>query len=74
MASSRPVRLLLFAAACGPLSAAPLVWSQGDPSPDEQCAMEWMNAARADPVGVLNRLVQAAPGDAVLSACFAGEE
>lgn len=49
------------------------VWSQGDPSPDEQFTMEWINAARADPVGTLNRLVEEAPGDPVLSGWFAAE-
>ena len=42
-------------------------WSQGDPSPQEQQAMEWLNAARQDPVAALTQILNRASSDSVVA-------
>ena len=42
-------------------------WSQGDPSPQAQQAMEWLNAARHDPVGTLDTILNLAGSDSVIA-------
>jgi hypothetical protein len=42
-------------------------WSQGDPSPQAQQAMEWLNASRADPVGTLSTILGLAVSDPVVA-------
>ena len=49
-------------------------WSQGDPTADEQVAMEWLNAARMDPVATLTGLLNQAGSDSVIAAYLAGAE
>jgi hypothetical protein len=57
------------------LSAQPAArqWSQGDPTTDEQVAMEWLNLGRKDPVATLNSLLGQADSDPVIAAWIAGE-
>ena len=57
------------------LSAPPAgrQWSQGDPTADEQVAMEWLNAGRKDPVATLNSLLGQADADPLIAAWLAGE-
>ena len=45
-----------------------LKWSQGDPAPEEQQAMEWLNAARNDPPGTLAGILSLSGSDPVISA------
>jgi len=42
-------------------------WSQGNPTPGEQQAMEWLNAARKDPVGTLTGILNLAGSDPVIA-------
>ncbi|HEY3756850.1 MAG TPA: hypothetical protein VGL42_11930 [Opitutaceae bacterium] len=60
------MKLLLLAAA-----AATQWWAQGNPAPDEQVAMEWLNRARSDPPATLSQMISAAPTDPVLAGFFA---
>ena len=51
-----------------PLAAQPtLSWSQGDPTPQEQQAMEWLNAGRRDPGATLTGILGQAGSDAVIA-------
>jgi len=43
------------------------LWSQGDPTPQEQQAMEWLNAARQDPVATLTGILSVAGSDPVIT-------
>lgn len=52
------------------LSAATQWWTQGDPTPDEQAAMQWLNRARSNPPATLGQLIAAAPADPVLTSFF----
>jgi hypothetical protein len=42
-------------------------WTQGDPTPQEQQAIEWLNSARKDPVGTLTGIVNLADSDPVIA-------
>ncbi|HWA09516.1 MAG TPA: hypothetical protein VG838_08715 [Opitutaceae bacterium] len=42
-------------------------WSQGNPKPQEQAALEWMNAARKDPVGTLTHILSLGGSDSVVA-------
>jgi hypothetical protein len=64
---------LLAPAAKPAPAAALLLWAQGDPSADDQSALEWINAARGDPAGTLASLVAQSGADPVLAAFFLGE-
>ena len=55
----------VFAASAG---AQQLQWVQGDPTADEQNAMEYINRMRANPVGELTRILALAPSDASIAA------
>ncbi len=44
-----------------------LQWSQGDPTPEEQQAMEWLNASRADPPATLAGILGLGGTDPVVS-------
>lgn len=57
--------LLLFSATAIAQSAR--LWSHGDPSAEEQAALEWLNAARSDPVATLARLLQLENSDPVIA-------
>jgi hypothetical protein len=73
---SHPLRLcLFFFLPVLALSAPPAgrQWSQGDPTADEQVAMEWLNAGRKDPVATLNSLLGQADADPLIAAWLAGE-
>ena len=60
---------ILACATAGPLGAQPaLRWSQGEPSGEEQQAMEWLNAARNDPPGTLAGILSLSGSDPVISA------
>jgi hypothetical protein len=48
-------------------------WSQGDPSPQAQQAMEWLNAARKDPVGTLDTILGLAGSDSVIAGFMLAE-
>ena len=48
-------------------------WSQGDPSPQAQQAMEWLNAARHDPVGALDTILNLAASDSVIAGFMQAE-
>jgi hypothetical protein len=48
-------------------------WSQGDPSPQAQEAMEWLNAARHDPVGTLGTILNLAGSDSVVAGFMLAE-
>jgi hypothetical protein len=71
----RPILLCALASSYSFCLAAPSgsLWSQGDPSADEQAVMEWLNAARHDPSGVLKELLDQSAADAVIGAFLAGE-
>ncbi len=69
-----PVFFAVLCVVASRATGAPSLWAQGDPTAGEQYAMEWLNAARADPAGTLARLIAEAPADPVLTAYFAGEE
>jgi hypothetical protein len=43
-------------------------WSQGDPTPQEQDALEHINRLRADPIGELTRILSLAPQSASIKA------
>ncbi len=43
-------------------------WNQGDPTAEEQYALEWLNLARKDPVGTLTYLYGLDTSDAVIEA------
>lgn len=59
--------------ACSLAGPAQRPWNQGDPTPEEQAALEWLNAARRDPVGTLDGLLGLARSDAVIAAFLAGQ-
>jgi hypothetical protein len=42
-------------------------WVQGDPTPQEQQALEWLNSARKDPVGTLTEILNLAGSDPVIA-------
>jgi hypothetical protein len=42
-------------------------WSQGDPTPQAQAALEWMNVARKDPVATLTNILALGTSDSVIS-------
>jgi len=68
------ILISLPAAFCGASGqSVQQIWAQGDPTPDEQQAMEWLNAARKDPVGTLDGLLALAGTDPVIDAFLAGE-
>ena len=69
-AAARAVFLALLASlSAGVASAQPSKqWAQGDPSAEEQYTLEWINAARADPVGVCSRLLNLYSTDPVIEA------
>ena len=46
---------------------SPQLWSQGDPSAEEQAALEWLNAARKEPVATLTRILNQANSDPVIA-------
>jgi len=48
-------------------------WSQGDPGPEAQAAMEWLNAARKDPVGTLDQILNQAGSDPVIAGFMLAE-
>ena len=48
-------------------------WSQGNPSPQAQQAMEWLNAARAAPVGTLDTILNLAGSDSVIAGFMLAE-
>jgi hypothetical protein len=54
---------LLVPARAGPL----LPWNQGDPTAEEQQAMEWLNAARRDPAGTLGQILDQSGADPVIT-------
>lgn len=62
--------LALLLAAPAPITRAQPthLWSQGDPTAEEQSALEWLNLARADPVGTLTYLYSLDTSDAVIEA------
>lgn len=62
------MKLLLLAA-----TAATQWWAQGNPTPDEQAALEWINRARSNPPATLAQLAAAAPSDPVLTQFFTAE-
>jgi len=74
-----PLRPLLCAAIAAHLTLsltaqAPARWSQGDPTADEQAAMEWLNSGRQDPNGDLAQLLGQSASDAVIGAWMAGAQ
>lgn len=48
-------------------------WSQGDPSAQEQAALEWLNAARKDPVGTLTGLLNQTDSDPTIAGFMLAE-
>ena len=42
-------------------------WTQGDPTPQEQQAIEWLNSARKDPTGTLTGILNLAGSDPVIA-------
>ena len=68
----RLISVALLATAMG-LNAAPTrAWNQGDPSAEEQYAMENLNAARVDPVAFARRFFNLCNADPVVTAYVAG--
>lgn len=62
------IHLILALALAGAARAQPTqMWSQGNPSNEEQFALEQINAARADPVGYVTNLLSLAPTDPVIA-------
>lgn len=58
-----------------PLLAQPTrQWSQGDPSPQAQQALEWLNASRKDPVGTLSTILGLAGSDPVIAGFMLEED
>jgi hypothetical protein len=51
-----------------PDAATAMQWSQGDPTPQEQDAMEHINRLRANPIGELSRILGLAPQSASIAA------
>jgi hypothetical protein len=49
-------------------------WSQGDPTPEEQQAMEWLNASRKDPAGTLGGMLNLAASDSVIAGFMLAQE
>jgi hypothetical protein len=68
MKTTALLSLVMFACtAAGRLGAQPVLrWSQGDPSGEEQQAMEWLNAARGDPPGTLAGILSLSGSDPVI--------
>ena len=48
-------------------------WAQGDPSAQAQAALEWLNAARKDPVGTLDQILNLAGSDPVIAGFMLAE-
>jgi len=73
MRSIRSAHLLLLCTTLTPVCSATDTqwWAQGDPSAEEQSALEWINRARADPVGTLNQLIASSAADPVVAASIA---
>lgn len=69
MNTSPPLCLALLAVLfISPAKAQPShPWSQGSPTPEEQQAMEWLNASRKDPPGTLAGILNLAASDSVIA-------
>ena len=68
------IPLALFAVLAAQASAqSTQPWSQGDPTPQEQAALEWLNAARRDPVATLKRILNLAGADPVIAGFMLAE-
>lgn len=48
-------------------------WSQGDPSAQEQAALEWLNSARSDPVSTLTGILNLSGTDPVITGFMLAE-
>jgi hypothetical protein len=69
------LRLVLLAAlAARGVAQSSQTWSQGDPTPQEQAALEWLNAARNNPVGTLTRILNQADADPVIGGFMLAEK
>ena len=49
------------------------LWTQGNPSAEEQQALEWLNAARKDPVGTLSQVLNLGGSDPVVTGFLLAE-
>lgn len=58
---------LLLAASAAVAEPTQKPWSQGNPTPEEQQALEWLNAARRDPVGTLSSILNLTGSDSVVA-------
>lgn len=69
----RLLTLFSFVAAAETAQATQL-WSQGDPSAEEQAALEWLNAVRRDPVTTLTRILDLANSDPIIAGFLRAQE
>lgn len=72
MKTTLPLALFAVLAAQGSAQSTQ-PWSQGDPTPQEQAALEWLNAARRDPVATLTRILNLAGADPVIAGFMLAE-
>ena len=62
-----PVSFLTLACCSTALAEPTRRWSQGDPTPEQQQALEWLNATRRDPLGTLHSILRLAASDPLVA-------